>query len=131
MKNLDQIRAAHAARFWNSDASKALGKGGPGVAAQLPALVAQSGLLPVLAQAKLYGEAWEILMTEVGRFLSSAEVKVLPQIPPTLDGFVGVLTNDRADSVQLQRATAEGLNYLGFLKRMTRAGSARNPAGQG
>jgi len=70
-------------------------------------------------------------MTEVGRFLSSAEMKVLPQMPPTLDGFVGVLTNDRADSVQLQRATSEGLYYLSYLKRMTRAGAPRSPAGPG
>jgi len=55
MKTLDQIRAAHAARFWNSDAAKALGKTGLEVAAQLPALIAHGGLLPVLAQAKLYG----------------------------------------------------------------------------
>ena len=131
MKTLDQIRAAHAARFWNSEAGKAMGRTGPDVAAQLPALVAQSGLLPVLAQAKLYGEAWETLMAEVGRFLSSADMKVLPQIPPTLDGFVGVLIHDRADSVQLQRATVEGLYYLSYLKRMTRAGSPRSSAGPG
>ena len=127
MKSMDQIRAAQAARFWSSEAGKTISKGGLDVAAHLPALVARNGLLPVLAQAKSYGEAWETLMAEVGRFLASADMKILPQIPPTLEGFLGVLTSDRGDSLQLQRATAETLLYLGFLKRLARA--SRHPAG--
>jgi hypothetical protein len=131
MKSLDQIRAAHAARFWGSDAGKALAKNGAEVAAHLPALVAQGGLLPVLAQAKSYGEAWEVLMAEVGRFLSSADMKVLPPMPPTLDSFIAMLTGDRGDALTLQRATAEALWYLSFLKRLTRATTPRNPAAAG
>lgn len=125
MKNLEQIRAAHALAYWNEPAHRNANEGAEGgeVVAKLPGLILGSGLLATLAFAKHKGGGHEALMTEVTRHLANEHVHAMP-------APVGYRPGERADtfdphirtlcestSLILQRATAEALAYIGYLKR--------------
>jgi hypothetical protein len=118
MKNLEQIRAAHALKFWNSEAARKLpGRECADILRQLPSLLMSHGLLATLAHAKINSETWKILMDELGAFLSPGKMGVLPAAAANLDNLIQILTQDSSDSLLLQRATAEIFLYLGYLKR--------------
>jgi hypothetical protein len=124
MKNLEQYRAASALQFWNTDSVKRVaGRENLEVAHQLPLLLTAHGLLPTIAFAKANGGLAETILTEVGRFLSSAEVRILPVATQNLDQFISVLTNERSSALLLQRATTEALAYAAYLDRFAPRGS--------
>ena len=118
MKNLEQIRAAQALKFWNSDpAKKVPGREASEIVRKLPALLLTNGLLATIASAKAGSEGWKIVMEEIGSFLSPGKMGILPAPAPRLDNLITVLTNELSDSLLLQRATAESLAYAGYLRR--------------
>ena len=127
MKNLEQIRAAHALNFWHpADGQPPAGRGvnNGDVISKLPSLVVSNGLLPTTAFAKSKGGGHGELMTAVFRFLCHADRALLPQPPrprqgeDELDTYIRLLTDgEAATSMRLQLATAEALAYLGYLKR--------------
>jgi hypothetical protein len=45
-------------------------------------------------------------------------MKILPVATSNLDQFLVVLTNERSTSLLLQRATAEAMAYLAYLRRL-------------
>jgi hypothetical protein len=130
MKNLEQIRAARALRFWHRPAN---GETAPGAAPaeieaaqRLPVLLLKHGLLATLALAKSQGDQSALgkLMIEIGGFLCGNERRVLPPWPPrrpgegALDPLIRLLTEgDAANSQRLQQATAEALAYGSYLRR--------------
>jgi hypothetical protein len=119
MKNLEQIRAAQALRFWNSEpARRVAGREGGDPVQKLPVLILSNGLLATIAFAKANGAGFEILAREIGEFLSPGHMNVLPAPAPDLDHFIKVLTHEKSDSLLLQRATTEALAYLAYLKRL-------------
>jgi CRISPR type III-B/RAMP module-associated protein Cmr5 len=147
MKNLEQIRASHALAFWQpareklhlvSEAEKGGdkqraarlrreveedfgGAAGGDVVSKLPSLVIGNGLLATFAFAKAKGKGHEKLMVEVASHLATDGIGAMPDpgnraIGDTeLDPVIRTLTEN--DSVVLQRASAEALAYLGYLKR--------------
>jgi hypothetical protein len=127
MRNLEQIRAAHALDFWHpaqGQAPAARGVNNGDVISKLPALVVSNGLLPTAAFAKSKGGGHEELMIAVFRFLCHRDRGLLPQPPARrqgeteLDACIRLLTDgDQATSTRLQMATSESLAYLGYLKR--------------
>jgi len=129
MKNLEQIRAAGALRFWAPDQGQppaARGVNNGDVISKLPSLVISNGLLSTIAFAKSKGvnSGHFELMREVCRFLSSPARRTLPDPPARrvneddLDPYIRLLTEgEAATSARLQMATDEALAYLGYLKR--------------
>jgi len=120
MKNLEQIRASHALEFWN----KRIGNGdvdgenGGDVVRGLGSLIINNGLLATLAYAREKEKGYRTLMEETGRFLCSSGDdgrNIWADDTSNLTSFIEKLT--KADSRVLQRATAETLAYLGYLKR--------------
>jgi len=127
-KNLEQIRALHAHRFWDEkwpDPEKARvrlkdvrGAEGGDVVSKLGPLILECGLLSTLAFAKHKGGGHEALLKEVGRYLGSQDVdgrRLLPDKAETLESFITQLAQN--DSPLLRQATAEALVYVGYLKR--------------
>lgn len=125
MKNLEQIRALHAHKFWNpsdEEGRKRLadvkGEQGGDVVRGLSALIISNGLLATLALAKEKRKGYKTFMEEIGRYLSSQGEDgrgLFRQPVNSLDDFIGVLTAN--DSLMLQQAADEALAYLGYLKR--------------
>lgn len=129
MKNLEQIRALHAFRFWEPEQATpggaaarekdVRGENDGDVVNGLVSLTMNNGLLATVAYAKAKGKGYETLMREVGRFLGSQGDdgrKLLPEPVDDLNKFVTVLTKN--DSSLLQQATAEAMIYMGYLKRL-------------
>lgn len=147
MKNLEQIRAAHALTFWkpaceklqqaaeagnHGDEERAAqprseveqefgGAAGGDVASKLPSLIVNNGLLATLAFAKSKGKGHEKLMFEVAKHLWSDGIGAMPAPPARGNGDAAldptIRTLSESSSIVLQRATAEALAYLGYLKR--------------
>ncbi len=119
MKNLEQIRAAHALKFWERELKSDLGGDNDGnVISGLPSLIINNGLLATLAFAKSKKGGHETFANEIGRFLASTGEdgrKLLDPKAGSMDGLITVLSS--SDSQVLQQATAETLAYLGYLKR--------------
>jgi len=126
-RNLEQIRALHAHRFWDADwpnpaaarerLEKVTGQEGGNVVAKLGPLILECGLLATIAFAK-NRKGYETLMKEVGRYLGSGrpdDRNLLPSQVNNLNAFIHVLTTN--DSALLRQATAEALLYVGYLKR--------------
>jgi len=120
MKNLEQIRAAAALKFWKvqEDASETTGKKGGDVIRGLASLVINNGLLATLAFATEKQGGHEKLAKEIGRFLE--ERGIIKPSGETVKDVTQSLTD--ADSLTLQRATAEALAYISYLKRFRKAG---------
>lgn len=149
-QNLEQKRAAAAVHFWSLPKNRNANEGDEGgkVVEKLPAMIINHGLLATAAfarskskwneQTELFETSpYEKLMIAVFEHLSAPEVGSMA--PPMLrrspdenefDLHLRVLLE--GDSLQLQRATAEALAFLGFLKRLapkSPPGSSR-PASQ-
>ena len=76
------------------------------------------GLLATLAFAKEKKKGYQTFMEEIGRYLSSQGGdgrKLFSTATNTLDDFINMLTG--GNSMVLQRASAESLAYLAYLKR--------------
>jgi len=131
MKNLEQIRALHAHRFWNPKEDDSVGrkrleevKGEQGgdVVRGLSSLIISNGLLATLAFAKEKGKGYKTFMEEIGRYLGSQGDdgrKLFTRRINTLDEFIGMLTSN--DSLLLQQAADESLAYLAYLKRFRKS----------
>ncbi len=125
MKNLEQIRALHAHRFWNPTDERGQqrladvrGEQGGDVVRGLSSLIITNGLLATLAFAKEKKKGYQTFMEEIGRYLSSQGGdgrKLFSTATNTLDDFINMLTG--GNSMVLQRASAESLAYLAYLKR--------------
>ncbi|HOX00984.1 MAG TPA: type III-B CRISPR module-associated protein Cmr5 [Candidatus Paceibacterota bacterium] len=126
MKNVEQLRAAHALRFWQSDAGRRWAAGDPGGAARdLATLILQRGLLGAMGVARGQGGAAAAIAASIADFLSPAHLGLLPAAAPDPESLIQVLTGERSDSLLLQRATSEALIYLGHLRRLAPANPAR------
>ena len=129
MKNLDQLRAAQAARFWKSEPARKLAAADAlADVHKLPALVLNNGLLATLALAKSHGQAVRIIMDDLAAFLSPGRIGVLPVPASNLDSLINVLTHELSDTLLLQRATGETLAYLRFLVRFAPRPPSHPPA---
>ena len=125
MKNLEQIRALHAHRFWSpaDDHGRqrlldVRGEQGGDVVRGLSSLIITNGLLATLAFAKEKRKGYPTFMEEIGRYLSSQGDdgrKIFTSQVNSLDDFINVLTG--GSSTALQRAADESLAYLAYLKR--------------
>lgn len=120
MKNLEQIRAKQALKFWENqreeDGTK--GENGGDVVRGLGSLIINNGLLATLAFANEKKKGYEKFMEEIGRYLQSKGEdgrKFWDEDTSTLSSFIKKLTT--SDSQILQLATSESLAYLSFLKR--------------
>lgn len=147
MKNLEQIRAAHALVFWKpaceklQQAAEAEKKGdkqtaarlrgdvdveyggaaGGDVVSKLPSLIVCNGLLATLAFAKSKKKGYEKLMLEVIAHLPADGIGAMPSPGQPGNGDApldpAVRTLTGSSSLVLQRATGEALAYLAYLKR--------------
>lgn len=116
MKTLDQLRGSRALQFWEQNANheSVRGENGGDILKGLPALLINDGLLATLAFAMQKKAGHERLMVEVGQYLRQR--KILPQDFNDLQGFARQLCD--GNSVLLQQATSEALEYISFLKRL-------------
>jgi len=119
MKNLDQIRAAGAASAADSTSKQAVSK--------LPALIMSNGLLSAIAfsderkdhdQPKR--EKMKNAMDAVAKHLAKPihGIGILQNKVSGRD-LIAALSGGQATSDDLQRATAEALAFLSYLKRFT------------
>ncbi|MBI4657938.1 MAG: hypothetical protein HY735_03655 [Verrucomicrobia bacterium] len=120
MENLEQIRAANALlvaeRTTKADVNK------------LPAMIIANGLLATTAFANEKNErrqakrpAMQAVLNGVAGHLASPEIGILPGVTDS-DMLIRQLSdrNDPgANSNRLQRATAEALVFIGYVKRFT------------
>lgn len=139
-RNLEQIRALHAHRFWDEnwpDPQQAKvrlkdvrGADGGDVVSKLGPLILECGLLATASLAKQKGGGHEALLREVGRYLGSEGPEgrhLLPLPAETLDALIRQLTQN--PSSLLRQATAEALVYAGYLKRLAPPKQKKKPAG--
>ncbi len=123
MKNLEQIRAAAALRFWHPPQGprEASGVGGGDVVSKLPSMILANGLLATLAFATAKGGGHELLMVCVMNHICSEELGIIPRPQsrePGLKAYIELLTQgNHATSLRLQMATTEAISFLSFLKR--------------
>lgn len=128
MKNLEQIRALHALKFWQEKAeTKNIGgKEGGDVVRRLSSLILNNGLLATLAFAKSQkGSGYETFMLEIGQFLASTGPdgrNLIQESIDKLDDFIKVLTSH--DSIFLSQVTQKSLAYLSYLKRFASSNQA-------
>lgn len=148
MKNLEQLRAAHAWAFWqHHNADDVTGQDDGDVVSGLPAYLMNNGLLATLAfavaerdrnqQGQITVGGMEKLLGHVGRFLGSGEGRacIIPSAIPAanqqgvtaaVDALISHLTS--GDSLRLQRCTQEALHIVRYLKRFAPPKAANQPA---
>lgn len=117
-RNLEQIRAAGALEFWAENQAQRGQEGGE-VIAKLPALLINNGLLATAAFCKAKGGGHEALMLNILQFLKAPEIGILTiaGFRQGEDEFSALVRAAAVDSLTLQRATAEALAYVNYLKR--------------
>jgi CRISPR/Cas system CMR-associated protein Cmr5 small subunit len=147
MQNLEQIRAAHALAFWKPAYEKLQqaaeadrrgdmptagrlrrevddnygGAAGGAAVSKLPSLIVGNGLLATLAFARSKGKGYEKLMLNVLAHLPSDGIAAMPAPAGRGNGDApldpALRKLSEGSSLLLQRASAEALAYLGYLKR--------------
>ena len=139
MKNLEQLRAAHAWAFWKDrPATDVAGQDGGDVVSGLPAYLMNNGLLATLAFAvaerkvangQVTVSGMEKLLAHLAKFLGAGEshANIIPSAIPAnpqqahaktpVDELIRHLTT--GSSLRLQRCTAEALELVRYLKRFT------------
>lgn len=118
MRNLEQIRAAHALAYWANGANQNQGADGGDAVSKIPSMLLGNGLLATMAYASDKGAGYETLLLDVARHLGSDCIRIVQPAGnqfDCLDAAIGVLA--RQPSIVLQRATTEALAYLSYLKR--------------
>jgi len=120
MRNLEQIRAAHAIAFWANGGNQNQGAEGGDAVSKMPSMLLGNGLLASMAFASDKGGTYAMVMMEVARHLSSEGIRIIQPPPPainfgSLEQAIAVLAQN--PSLVLQRATTEALAYLAYLKR--------------
>ena len=119
MKNLEQLRAAHALPRANKLDRRATRK--------LPALIINNGLLAAAAftlDSDSRGEMRAVIVAIEEHLRDRGYIMASPSGPSDNDrvrSFISELTNKK--SIELQRATSEALAYLGYLKRFAPKGA--------
>ena len=121
MKNLEQIRALHAMKFWEKQRANADvgGENGGDVIRGLGSLIINNGLLATIAFATEKKKGYQSFMENIGGYLCSQGANgrnLWGEPTATLEGFLNKLTG--SDSQMLQQATAETLAYISYLKRL-------------
>lgn len=121
MQNLEQIRAAHALEFWQQPQC-ARGQNEGEVISKLPALIINNGLLATAAFCKAKGGGHEALMLNVLEYLACPLIGILQVAGHRMneDRFGALVRAASLDSLTLQRATAEALAVIVYLKRFQR-----------
>lgn len=111
MKNLDQLRAAHALTV-AADTDKAS-------SAKLPSMILSNGLLATLAFAceQTKNEAKRPTMNAAANGLAVHLRTVLPEAGGATSGKALAENLAKGEALTLQRATIETLAYLSYLKR--------------
>jgi CRISPR type III-B/RAMP module-associated protein Cmr5 len=110
MKNLEQVRAAHALAFYQAG-NKPLGDNGGNVISKIPSMIVADGLLATAAFAMVKKEGFLSLATNIFKHLKSQAIVNGDTLPAQLKSLAD------ADAVSLQRATSEALAYANYLKR--------------
>lgn len=118
MKNLEQIRAAHALTVSDKTTKADVNK--------LPAMIIANGLLATTAFANERNDkgvpkrpAMQAVMNGVAEHLASPQIGIVPGAKDA-DSLIKLLSNEndpQANSLRLQRAAAEALAFIGYVKR--------------
>jgi hypothetical protein len=122
MKNLEQIRAASAVKFWAGQSHRGLeGSAGRDLLRQVASMMLVRGLLATAASAQAGARtgqpgAEDDLLLELGQFLASRERGLLSFPVRSTADLVQGLAN--GPSSLLQQATDEAVLYLGYLARL-------------
>lgn len=106
MKNLDQIRAAHALKAADSIAKEDVNK--------MPALIINNGLLAATAFAYSKDQGMRKVFDELTDYLKAQGY--------LKNKIIDDLTAPGVTSAKLQVATNEALAYISFLKRFAKKG---------
>ena len=125
MKNLEQIRAAHALAFFK-DGKNPLGTNRGNILSKLPSMIVANGLLAAaaFAKAKDANERDEAkkhhtaCMANIFAHLATKEIAAIAVRPgekTPFDAQISTLAN--ADALILRRATTEAIAYATYLKR--------------
>lgn len=108
MKNLEQIRAAHALE---ASVTKMGGKKGGEVVKKIPTMIRENGILGALAfsieSGGGYADCFAAILTHL-RMVKASRAD-------SIDGFLKELAN--ADSAYMRRVTSEAMAYLNYLRR--------------
>ncbi|MEI6890581.1 MAG: type III-B CRISPR module-associated protein Cmr5 [Pontiella sp.] len=108
MKNLEQLRAAHALK-WAPTIGKGAGDGeAKGVVKKIPALVIQCGLLSAMAFAKEKEAGYKDVFDA---FIDYCDLLSARSLDEAIEELSSVESSD------LRRITAEFMAYLGYLRR--------------
>lgn len=119
MKNLHQIRAAHALAF--AKQGHISGKDGGEVIKKIPPLIINHGLLATCAYA--YSEnnqAWRTTFDQLAVHLASEEIALVPKDCKTHTQLMEFLTGPQANSETLKLVTAEAMAWLDYARRFVR-----------
>lgn len=119
MKNLEQMRAAAALRVAKHTTKADVNK--------LPAMILTNGLLAATSFANEKKDngrvpkrlAMQVVMDGAAAHLAASEINIVPGAT-NAESLIDRLTNPndcRANSIRLQRATAEALSFIGYVKR--------------
>ena len=119
MQNLDQIRAAKALQEATHTTRQVVSK--------LPAMILSNGLLATAAFASEKKDGGQPKRAEMKNAMDAAAGHLCNPIHgiavlsgrTTTEQLIDALSHDSADSLDLQRATAEALAFLAYLKRFT------------
>lgn len=110
MKNLEQIRAAHALPKAQGLSRSAVNK--------LPALILQSGLLATAAFCEAEGGGENRKDMKKALEATAEHLSARGHIAPNINTVRGMIDDlSRRSSHELQRATAEALAFISYLKR--------------
>ncbi len=122
MKNRDQIRARNALKAL-ADGRSYRGVQAGDALSGFPALVINNGLMATLAFSKARGEGYVAICDAIAQHLADADIDLVPEGTNSLDRLLQVLS--QGDSTLLRLCTAEGLEYLNFLRRFAKAADRR------
>lgn len=120
MKNLEQIRAAHALSYAKAGLGTR-GKQGGNVLKKLPALIMSNGLLAAgaFAYAQHDTTGWSTCFDHIAKHLADPDIGIAPG-HDTLDKLMDFLST-KADSQVLKLATEEALAWLSYARRFESA----------
>ncbi|HTI68620.1 MAG TPA: type III-B CRISPR module-associated protein Cmr5 [Candidatus Limnocylindria bacterium] len=120
MKNLEQLRAAHALEYAKAG-KNTRGQQGGNVLKKLPALVMGNGLLAAgaFAYAQKADSGWRTCFDYIAKHLAHPEIAITPG-HDNLDKLMDFLSA-KADSQTLKLATEESLAWLSYARRFEQA----------
>jgi CRISPR/Cas system CMR-associated protein Cmr5 small subunit len=114
MKNLEQIRARNALACSNTPLN---GERGGELVKKIASFIQNNGLLPTAAFCKEQGGHHELLFNSIATHLGDPDIGLISANNPSLDSLLNELTNAQADSLKLQRITAETNAWMNYARR--------------